>query len=157
MGHSGSGIRRSVEEAVVAGVVVGAAIIADGKLLAAQRAEPAALAGGWEFPGGKVDPGETDEEALVRECCEELGVTVKLNVRIGGDWPLVLGSVLRIWTAEVVEGVPQALEHTELRWLDLAELYEVDWLPGDLPVVEAVREHLLEQRASIEKRRNRTS
>jgi 8-oxo-dGTP diphosphatase len=135
----------------MAGVVVGAAIIADGRLLAAQRAEPAALAGGWEFPGGKVDPGETDEEALVRECCEELGVTVKLNERIGGDWPLVLGSVLRIWTAEVVEGAPQALEHTELRWLALAELYDVEWLPGDLPVVEAVRKHLSERGVSIEK------
>jgi ADP-ribose pyrophosphatase len=121
---------------------VGAAIIADGRLLAAQRAEPAALAGGWEFPGGKVDPGETDEEALVRECCEELGVTVKLNERIGGDWPLAPGSVLRIWTAELVEGAPQALEHIELRWLGPAELYDVAWLPGDLPVVAAVREHL---------------
>jgi 8-oxo-dGTP diphosphatase len=126
----------------VAGVVVGAAIIAGGRLLAAQRAEPAALAGGWEFPGGKVDPGESDEEALVRECHEELGVTVKLHERIGGDWPLVLGSILRVWTAEVVEGTPQPLEHTELRWLSPAELYDVEWLPGDLPIVEVVREHL---------------
>jgi 8-oxo-dGTP diphosphatase len=126
----------------VAGVVVGAAIIAGGRLLAAQRAEPAALAGGWEFPGGKVDPGESDEEALIRECYEELGVIVKLRERIGGDWPLVLGSILRVWTAEVVEGTPQALEHTELRWLSPAELYDVEWLPGDLPIVEVVREHL---------------
>ncbi|WP_425569087.1 NUDIX domain-containing protein [Nonomuraea salmonea] len=55
-----------------------------GRVLAAQRAEPAALAGGWEFPGGKVDPGESDEAALVRECREEIGVEVAVGRRVGG-------------------------------------------------------------------------
>jgi 8-oxo-dGTP diphosphatase len=124
-------------------VVVGAAIIRAGRLLAAQRAEPPRLAGGWELPGGKVDPGESDEDALVRECHEELGVKIRLGVRIGGDWPLSdEGSVLRVWTAEIAEGEPAALEHLALRWLGPAELYEVGWLPGDLPVVEALRDHL---------------
>lgn len=123
-------------------VVVGAAIIEDGRLLSAQRAEPAELAGGWEFPGGKVDPGESDEDALIRECVEELGVKVKLTDRVGGDWPLGRQSVLRVWTAEILEGTPQALEHTALRWLTADELYDVDWLPGDLPLVEVIREHL---------------
>ncbi|MBC6457503.1 (deoxy)nucleoside triphosphate pyrophosphohydrolase [Actinomadura sp. HBU206391] len=121
---------------------MGAAIIEDGRLLSAQRAEPAELAGGWEFPGGKVDPGESDEDALVRECVEELGVKVRLAERIGGDWPLGRQGILRVWTAEILEGSPQALEHTALRWLTADELYDVDWLPGDLPLVEAVREHL---------------
>ncbi|GAB3669052.1 (deoxy)nucleoside triphosphate pyrophosphohydrolase [Actinocorallia lasiicapitis] len=123
-------------------IVVGAAIIEGGRLLAAQRAQPASLAGGWELPGGKVDPGESDETALVRECREELGVTIKPLQRIGGDWPLSPTSVLRVWTATLIEGRPQALEHAELRWLDDDELMDVDWLPGDLPVVEAVRPHL---------------
>ncbi|MCW2902058.1 MAG: hydrolase [Streptosporangiaceae bacterium] len=123
-------------------VVVGAAIIKEGKLLAAQRAEPAQLAGGWEFPGGKVDPGESDEDALVRECVEELGISVRLGHRVGGDWPLGVESTLRVWTAEIMDGSPQALEHTALRWLTADELYEVDWLPGDLPIVEVVRPHL---------------
>ncbi|MFI0451045.1 (deoxy)nucleoside triphosphate pyrophosphohydrolase [Actinomadura sp. 6N118] len=123
-------------------VVVGAAIIRDGRLLAAQRAEPAELAGGWEFPGGKVDPGESDEDALVRECHEELDVKVALGGRIGGDWPLGAESVLRVWTADLVEGEPQALEHLALRWLSRNELYEVEWLPGDLPVVEAIASYL---------------
>ncbi|GAA2603882.1 (deoxy)nucleoside triphosphate pyrophosphohydrolase [Actinomadura fulvescens] len=123
-------------------VVVGAAIIRDGRLLAAQRAEPAELAGGWEFPGGKVDPGESDEDALVRECHEELDAKVALGERVGGDWPLGTGSVLRVWTAEIVEGEPSALEHLALRWLGLDELHEVEWLPGDLPVVEAVTAYL---------------
>src|SRR5215467_10554281 len=56
----------------MSGLVVGAAIIARGRLLAAQRADPPELAGGWELPGGKVEPGESDQEALVRECHEEL-------------------------------------------------------------------------------------
>lgn len=123
-------------------VVVGAAIISEGRLLAAQRAEPPELAGGWELPGGKVDPDETDEAALIRECAEELGVTVRLAARIGGDWPLGGKSVLRVWTAAIVEGVPQALEHLALRWLTADELYDVDWIPGDLPVVEALGRHL---------------
>lgn len=123
-------------------VVVGAAIIDHGRLLAAQRAEPVELAGGWEFPGGKVDPGESDEAALIRECSEELGVTVKLGDRIGGDWPLGPSGVLRVWTAKIVEGEPQPLEHTELRWLDPEELYDVEWLPGDLPIVGALRDLL---------------
>ncbi|MBC6467086.1 (deoxy)nucleoside triphosphate pyrophosphohydrolase [Actinomadura alba] len=121
---------------------MGAAIIEDGRLLSAQRAEPAELAGGWEFPGGKVDPGESDEDALIRECVEELGVKVKLTDRVGGDWPLGRQSILRVWTAEILEGRPQALEHTALRWLTADELYDVDWLPGDLPLVEEVRTRL---------------
>ncbi|GLZ08953.1 DNA mismatch repair protein MutT [Actinomadura sp. NBRC 104412] len=123
--------------------VVGAAIIAGGRLLAAQRAEPEELAGGWEFPGGKVDPGESDEDALLRECAEELGIRIALTARIGADWPLSLGGVLRVWTAAIVEGEPRPLEHLALRWLGPDDLYSVDWLPGDLPVVGAVRPHLL--------------
>ncbi|WP_422100063.1 (deoxy)nucleoside triphosphate pyrophosphohydrolase [Thermomonospora catenispora] len=124
-------------------IVVGAAIIRDGRLLAAQRAEPARLAGGWELPGGKVDPGESDEDALIRECLEELGVKIRLTGRVGGDWPLAdAGGVLRVWTARIVEGEPTALEHSALRWLTEAELYDVDWLPGDLPVVDALRGRL---------------
>ncbi|WP_283135533.1 (deoxy)nucleoside triphosphate pyrophosphohydrolase [Rhizohabitans arisaemae] len=120
-------------------VVVGAAIISEGRLLAAQRAEPSELAGGWEFPGGKVDPGESDEEALVRECREELGVEIVLDGRVGGDWRLTDTAVLRVWLARVVSGVPQPKEHRELRWLTESELYDVPWLPADLPIVGSVR------------------
>ena len=124
--------------------VVGAAILDGDLLLAARRVEPPELAGGWELPGGKVDPGETDEEALVRECREELGVVIRLIDRVGGDWPMGTTALLRVWTAEVVEGVPQPLEdHSELRWLEPSQWYDVDWLAADLPVVHAVREHVL--------------
>jgi 8-oxo-dGTP diphosphatase len=120
-------------------VVVGAAILDGGKLLAAQRREPPQLAGGWELPGGKVEPGETDEQALLRECREELGVGLRLGQRVGGDWPMGGTATLRVWTAEVVDGVPQALaDHSEVRWLEPGHWYDVGWLTADLPVVEAL-------------------
>ncbi len=121
-------------------VVVGAAIVdGNGRLLAAQRADPPELAGGWEFPGGKVDPGEDDRTALIRECQEELGVLVEAGEQVGGDWPLAGGYVLRVWLAEIVEGEPEAKEHLDLRWLAMHELYDVPWLPADLPIVRAVQ------------------
>lgn len=116
-------------------VVVGAAIVRDGRLLAAQRAEPPHMAGGWELPGGKVDPGESDEDAVVRECHEELAIKIRPLRRVGGDWRLGDRAVLRVWTAEITAGEPQALEHLDLRWLAPAELDDVGWLPGDRPVI----------------------
>ncbi len=118
-------------------IVVGAAVIDAGRLLAAQRAEPPSLAGWWELPGGKVDPGETDEAALVRECAEELGVRVRLGARVGRDWPIGERGVLRVWLATVDgEQQPRALEHAALRWLAADELTDVAWLPADRPIVE---------------------
>lgn len=127
-------------------IVVGAAVLDGRRLLAARRLEPPHLAGGWELPGGKVEPGESEEEALIRECREELGVDIRLLRRIGGDWPLGASAILRVWTAEVVDGVPQPLEdHSELRWLEPHEWDDVPWLPGDLQVVEEVRRAVLGQ------------
>ncbi|HLV76194.1 MAG TPA: (deoxy)nucleoside triphosphate pyrophosphohydrolase [Vulgatibacteraceae bacterium] len=120
---------------------MGAAIVCGGRLLSAQRAEPPEWAGGWELPGGKVDPGESDEDALVREIYEELAVKVRLKERIGGDWQLAERTVFRVWIVEIVEGEPQPLEHLALRWLSEDELYDVDWLPGDRPVVDALARH----------------
>lgn len=121
-------------------VIVGAAIIADGRVLACERAEPPEMAGRWEFPGGKVEPGEDDATALVRECLEELGVHVELGGRVGDD--IVLGhgrALLRVYAARLCNGdVPQPLEHTELRWLAADELDDVPWLPADAPIVAAL-------------------
>lgn len=117
-------------------VIVGAAIVADGRVLGCERAEPPETAGRWEFPGGKVEPGEDEIDALVRECEEELGVLIAVGERIGTDVPLAHGwAVLRVWLATLVSGVPQALEHRSVRWLGVDELESVPWLPADTPIV----------------------
>jgi 8-oxo-dGTP diphosphatase len=104
-------------------------------------------AGKWEFPGGKVEPGETDAEALVRECREELGVRVEVGERVGPDVPLAHGrAVLRVYAVRLLDGdVPRALEHTAMRWLAADELDTVPWLPADRPIVAELPALLLRE------------
>jgi 8-oxo-dGTP diphosphatase len=118
-------------------VIVAAVIITDGRVLACERSAPPEVAGRWEFPGGKVEPGESDEEALARECAEELGVRVEVGPRVGPDVPLAHGrAVLRVFAVTLLDGdVPRALEHTSMRWLSAGELGSVRWLPADRPIV----------------------
>jgi 8-oxo-dGTP diphosphatase len=122
-------------------VIVGAAIIAGGRVLACERSDPPEVAGKWEFAGGKVEPGETEVEALIRECDEELGVRVEIGPRVGGDVRLGHGrALLKVYLATIVDGdQPRPLEHAQLRWLAHDELDSVDWLPADAPIVAALR------------------
>jgi 8-oxo-dGTP diphosphatase len=122
-------------------IIVGAAIISDGRVLACERAQPPEMAGKWEFPGGKVDPGETEEQALVRECQEELGVDVEVGPRVGADISMLGGTaVLKVYVATLLNGArPVPLEHSDLRWLAAGELDSVAWLPADAPIVAALR------------------
>jgi 8-oxo-dGTP diphosphatase len=128
-------------------LVVAAAIVDDlarpTVLLAARRSRPAELAGRWEFPGGKVDPGEEPVEALHRELAEELGVEVELGAELvgpdDGGWIITDRHVLRLWYARITRGEPQPLiEHDELRWLAVASSLELDWLEGDIRIVDAL-------------------
>ncbi|MFR0358016.1 (deoxy)nucleoside triphosphate pyrophosphohydrolase [Streptomyces sediminimaris] len=126
-------------------VVVGAALLDGGRLLAARRSAPAELAGRWELPGGKVEPGETPEAALVRELREELGVDCETAERIPGEWPLGSPYVLQVWAARLHPGSagPQPLQdHDELRWLAPGEIWDVDWLDQDVAAVREVSERL---------------
>jgi 8-oxo-dGTP diphosphatase len=118
-------------------VIVAAVIITAGRVLACERSAPPEVAGRWEFPGGKVEPGETDQQALARECAEELGVRVEVGDRVGPDVPLAHGrAVLRVYAVRLLEGdTPQALEHSAMRWLSADELDSVHWLPADKPIV----------------------
>ncbi len=122
-------------------VVVAAIIERDGKVLAHRRPEGGWGAGQWEFPGGKLEPGEDPREAIRRECEEELGAGVK-----PGDVFEVLshryddiGSVVLLFIrGTIVSGEPQALTGGELLWVDSSTIGELDWLPADLPVVEGL-------------------
>jgi 8-oxo-dGTP diphosphatase len=118
-------------------VIVAAVIVTDGRVLACERSAPPEAAGRWEFPGGKVEPGESDQQALARECAEELGVRVEVGERVGPDVPLARGrAVLRVFAVTLLDGDrPQALEHRSMRWLAADELDSVPWLPADQPIV----------------------
>jgi 8-oxo-dGTP diphosphatase len=122
-------------------VIVAAVIVVDGRVLAAERSAPPEAAGRWEFPGGKVEPGETEAHGLARECLEELGVQVAVRHRIGPDVPLAHGrAVLRVYAVELLNGdMPTALEHRAMRWLAADELDSVPWLPADKPIVAELR------------------
>lgn len=124
--------------------VVGTAIVRNGLLLAQQRAYPPDVAGLWELPGGRVEAGEADVDAVLRECREELGVEVVVGDRVGVDVPLPGGKVLRVFAATLPEGggQPRAVEHKALRWLSADELAAVDWLPADRVLLPALRELL---------------
>ncbi|MEP7055490.1 MAG: (deoxy)nucleoside triphosphate pyrophosphohydrolase [Actinomycetota bacterium] len=120
--------------------VVGAALLRgagrETEVLAAQRMSPAFLAGMWEFVGGKVEDGEDEIVALRRECREEIGVEIAVGVRVGSDVEITgRGLTLRVWTARISAGEPRPTEHHELRWLPMAELFGVPWLPADVPIV----------------------
>jgi 8-oxo-dGTP diphosphatase len=128
-------------------LVVGGAVVDDldrpTVLLAARRTEPPRLAGGWELPGGKVDPGEEPLAALHRELAEELGVQVEVGAELvapnGLGWDLPPGYRMRVWLVRVTEGEPAPIEaHDQLRHLPLGRWDEVAWLPADVPIVAAL-------------------
>ncbi|MGY2873577.1 8-oxo-dGTP diphosphatase [Marmoricola sp. URHA0025 HA25] len=121
-------------------LVVGVAMLHGGRVLAARRSYPPEVAGRWEFPGGKVDPGEMPEEAVVREVSEELGCLVEVTGWLEPEVPIRDDLVLRVATAALVgdEPVPRHGEHDAIRWLRVGEIDGVDWLEADRPFVDAV-------------------
>jgi 8-oxo-dGTP diphosphatase len=122
-------------------LVVGAAVVRNRRVLAARRTAPTSTAGRWEFPGGKVDPGESPEQALVREVEEELGVAVRLERWLDGAQPIG-PYVLRVALCALERGEPAPTEHDQVRWLGADELDDVDWLDGDRPFLTELSAHL---------------
>ena len=127
-------------------IVVATAIVRNRQVLAQQRAFPSDHAGRWEFPGGRVEPGEFDKAAVVRECREELGVDVVAGNSAGPDVPLRNGMVLRLYTATLLDDSPEpvAVEHSAVKWIGIDEFDDLPWLDADLAFLPALRD-LLEQ------------
>lgn len=123
--------------------VVAAAIIENGKVFATQRGY-GDFKDGWEFPGGKIEVGETKEQALERELREELEIKVevgKLIKRIEYDYPK-FHLTMNCFLTKIKEGTPNLLEHEDARWVDKNEIDSIDWLPADLEIVEEVKKLL---------------
>jgi 8-oxo-dGTP diphosphatase len=112
-------------------IVVAGALISDGLLLVAQRERPPELAGLWELPGGKVAPGESEADALVRELDEELGVEVTVGDRLGGDVALSDTMTLRAFRVTGTGGSVAPRDHRALRWVTADELDGLPWVPAD--------------------------
>ena len=115
-----------------------AAIIRDGDSVFATQRGYGPYKDGWEFPGGKIEPGESPEAALRREILEELDTEIavgKMLMRVQYDYPEFHLDMQCFW-ATVVEGDLRLKEHEAARWLPLTDLWQVDWLPADRLVVE---------------------
>ena len=123
--------------------VVAAIIIHDGKVFSTQRGY-GEFKDGWEFPGGKMEPGETMQQALERELREELAIKVKATDEIkmvDYTYPK-FHLIMHCIKTTIVEGEPNLLEHEAAVWVDKAHIDEVAWLPADLVVIEEVKKLL---------------
>jgi 8-oxo-dGTP diphosphatase len=121
-------------------VVCGVIENADGRLLACQRPAGKHLGGFWEFPGGKVDPGESPETALARELREELAVTVKVGMPLS---PVIWHygeRVIRLlpFRCSIIRGVPQAVEHEQLLWCSRENWHDLSWAAADVPILHEI-------------------
>ena len=118
--------------------VTAAIIRQDGKYLICQRAHDDSLPLMWEFPGGKLEPGETLEQCIIRECQEELGVDIRICGEFGKtsypykEWQLVF----TFYMAEIAAGLPVTTVHEQIRWVSAAELMEYTFCPADVEIVE---------------------
>ena len=121
--------------------VVAALIWEGSRFMICQRPEHKARGLLWEFVGGKVEPGETKEQALIRECREELAVTVavgKVFLDVVHQYP-DLTVHLTLFHASIREGVPQKLEHRDIRWIAVDEIGQYDFCPADEAILEQLR------------------
>ena len=127
-------------------VIVAAVIITDGRVLACERSAPPEVAGRWEFPGGKVEAGETPEAALIRELAEELGIAVKADCLA----PFVFAShpyeafhlLMPLFLCRRWDGRPEARHHRALKWVRPGELDRWPMPPADAPLIAYLRDFL---------------
>lgn len=125
-------------------IKVVAAIIKDGNKIYATQRGYGDYRGGWEFPGGKVEPGETPQEALQREIMEELDTKIRVGElldTIEYDYPTFHLSMDCFWS-EIVSGDLKLLEASDAKWLTKETLYSVDWLPADITLIKKISEYM---------------
>lgn len=122
--------------------VVAALIWDNGKFMICRRPQNKARALLWEFVGGKVEPGETKEQALIRECCEELAV----NISVGGEFMNVTHEYpditvhLTLFCATIKEDVPKLIEHSDLKWIVPEEIHNYEFCPADKEILQKIIE-----------------
>ena len=119
--------------------VVGAIIEnEDGEILCALRGPEMTLPNYWEFPGGKIEEGESKEEALIREIDEELGCRIKVLKHVDDTTYEYEKVIVRLETflSRIIEGVPEVSEHAEIKWVPRKELKTLNWAPADIPAIE---------------------
>ncbi|SQI18743.1 (deoxy)nucleoside triphosphate pyrophosphohydrolase [Corynebacterium jeikeium] len=124
--------------------VVGAVLVRDGKVLAAQRSESMSLPLMWEFPGGKIEPGETPVEALRRELKEELLCDAVVGDHVETtEHNYDFGTVILSTFFCTLNGEdPQITEHAEIRWVSVNDLLDLEWAPADIPAVQKIVQKL---------------
>jgi 8-oxo-dGTP diphosphatase len=122
--------------------VTAAVWIEDGRVLIARRRPGASQAGLWEFPGGKVRPGETPEQCLAREIGEELGVRVEVEAFFGESIHAYAEMTIRLlaYRVRATGASPAPIDHAELRWVKLSALGEYAFSPADLPFVRRLQD-----------------
>ena len=136
----------TVDDVPITLVVAVALVDVDGRVLIAQRPEGKTMAGLWEFPGGKVDPGETPEQALIRELQEELGIDVTENCLA----PFTFAShryddfhlLMPLYVCRVWDGVVAAREGQTLKWVRVLDLKDYPMPPADIPLIAMLRDLL---------------
>lgn len=124
--------------------VTGAVFIRDNKILAAQRGAEKSLGGYWEFPGGKIEPGETAKESLEREIREELQCTAIVGEFLTTtDYEYPFGTIsLSTFLCELGDEEPSLTEHQDIRWVAPEDLKSLEWAPADIPAVDLLVERL---------------
>ncbi|MEC3884565.1 (deoxy)nucleoside triphosphate pyrophosphohydrolase [Halobacillus sp. HZG1] len=117
--------------------VVGAVIISNGYILCALRSAKMSLSLHWEFPGGKIKNNETPKEALKREIKEELNCDIVIHSKVAETTHESDSNIINLSTyqAKIIAGNPEAIEHEELRWVNIGELSTLKWAPADIPTV----------------------